>query len=109
MKNISRAELQKKLDRGDELAVVEVLAKEKFQEFHLPGAINVPLDEQFDEQIQRQVPDKNKPVVVYCWDADCNASPKAAERMEALGYKEVYDYEAGKKDWKDAGLSVVGA
>lgn len=46
--------------------------------------------------------------MVYCYDADCTASPKAAERIEALGYRSVYDYEAGKMDWKQAGLPVEG-
>jgi hypothetical protein len=43
---------------------------------------------------------------VYCYDTDCDASPKAARRMEDLGYQTVYDYEAGKVDWKEAGLPV---
>ncbi len=37
-------------------------------------------------------------------DEDCDASPKAAERMEQLGYERVYDYEGGKVDWQEAGL-----
>jgi rhodanese-related sulfurtransferase len=45
-------------------------------------------------------------VIVYCHDEDCDASPKAARRMDALGYQRVYDYEAGKVDWKQAGLPV---
>ena len=31
-------------------------------------------------------------------------SPRAAWRLEALGYPEVYDYVAGKSDWMAAGL-----
>jgi CBS domain-containing protein len=31
-------------------------------------------------------------------------SPRAAWRLEALGYAEVYDYVAGKADWMAAGL-----
>jgi CBS domain-containing protein len=31
-------------------------------------------------------------------------SPRAAWRLEALGYAEVYDYVAGKSDWMAAGL-----
>lgn len=35
-------------------------------------------------------------------------SPRAAWRLESLGFKEVYDYEAGKQDWLAAGLPTEG-
>jgi CBS domain-containing protein len=35
-------------------------------------------------------------------------SPRAAWRLEALGYGEVYDYVAGKSDWMAAGLPTEG-
>jgi rhodanese-related sulfurtransferase len=105
MRAISRDELNRRLD-DEELPLVDVLAEKYFRKFHLPGAINIPLDEQFDERIQRAVPDKESPVVVYCMDDDCQASQKAARRMEELGYRDVFDYEAGKMDWKEAGLPV---
>lgn len=35
-------------------------------------------------------------------------SPRAAWRLEELGFREVYDYVAGKSDWLAAGLPVEG-
>jgi Mg/Co/Ni transporter MgtE len=35
-------------------------------------------------------------------------SPRAAWRLEALGFDQVYDYEAGKQDWLTWGLPVEG-
>ena len=35
-------------------------------------------------------------------------SPRAAARLETLGFKEVYDYEGGKMDWLGAGLPREG-
>ena len=35
-------------------------------------------------------------------------SPRAAARLESLGFKEVYDYESGKSDWLAAGLPTEG-
>ena len=35
-------------------------------------------------------------------------SPRAACRLEALGFENVYDYELGKADWKAAGLPLEG-
>lgn len=36
-------------------------------------------------------------------------SPRAAWRLESLGFQEVYDYEGGKQDWAAAGLAMEGA
>ena len=35
-------------------------------------------------------------------------SPRAAWRLEALGFGDVYDYVAGKADWGSAGLPLEG-
>lgn len=35
-------------------------------------------------------------------------SPRAACRLEMLGFDQVYDYVAGKSDWMAAGLAVEG-
>jgi rhodanese-related sulfurtransferase len=105
MTTIDRDQLQTMMDEGV-VTVVEVLDPPYYDKFHLPGALNVPLSGDFDQEIQDVVPDKTKPVAVYCLDEDCDASPEAARRMEGLGYDRVYDYEAGKEDWKAAGLPV---
>ena len=60
------------LDRGAQL--VEVLPQEEYDELHLPGAINVPLKE-LDPQAAGRL-DRERPVVVYCWDALCDMSPR---------------------------------
>jgi CBS domain-containing protein len=36
-------------------------------------------------------------------------SPRAASRLESLGFEQVYDYVAGKADWGSAGLALEGA
>ncbi len=36
-------------------------------------------------------------------------SPRAAWRLESLGFTQVYDYVAGKADWLAAGLPAEGA
>jgi len=35
-------------------------------------------------------------------------SPRAAARLESLGFKDVYDYVAGKADWASFGLPIEG-
>ena len=103
---ITTDDLKKKMDAKEDFALVEVLGPETFAEFHLPGAINVPVDDTFEGHIQQAVADKNKTVVVYCRDIECHASEKAARRMEALGYTSLLEYHQGKDGWKAKGLPI---
>ncbi len=63
-RNADRDFLQRLLDDGAQLA--EVLPQDEYAEWHLPGAINVPL-RRIDADA-RKLLDANRPVVVYCWD-----------------------------------------
>jgi rhodanese-related sulfurtransferase len=91
------------LERGAQL--VEVLPREEYEELHLPGALNLPLKE-LDAQQAEQL-DRQRPVVVYCWDALCDMSPRAARWLELLGF-DVYDYALSKVDWMAHGLPMEG-
>jgi rhodanese-related sulfurtransferase len=106
MKPISREEVKQKWQREEPFTFVEVLSHDVYKDFHLPNALNVPLNEDFEDRIQQAVPDKNQEVIVYCKNKDCTASPTAAKKIDQLGYRHVYDYEAGKEDWKAAGLPI---
>lgn len=87
--------------------LVEVLPAEEYEELHLPGAINIPL-KQLDADAAQQL-DRGRDTVVYCWDALCDMSPRAAHRLATLGFTRVYDYAASKVDWLAHGLPVEGA
>jgi rhodanese-related sulfurtransferase len=107
MRAITREELHAKMIRGDDFALVEVLPAEAYQKHHLPGAMNVPLTDAFEENAQLALPNKEQEVVVYCSDEDDSASPAAAKRLEQLGYRHVLCYPRGKVDWMQHGLKVV--
>ncbi len=47
--------------------LVEVLPAGEYAEDHLPGAVNLPLRRL--EQQATTVLDRQRPVVVYCWDS----------------------------------------
>jgi rhodanese-related sulfurtransferase len=100
---VDLAGVQKLLQRGAQL--VEVLPREEYEELHLPDAIHLPLKE-LDAQHAARL-DRERPVVVYCWDALCDMSPRAATRLEELGF-DVYDYALSKVDWLAHGLPVEG-
>jgi rhodanese-related sulfurtransferase len=100
---VDLAGVKELLERGVQL--VEVLPYEEYQELHLPGAVHLPLKELDAQRAMRL--DRERPVVVYCWDALCDMSPRAATRLEQLGF-EVYDYALSKVDWMAHGLPMEG-
>jgi rhodanese-related sulfurtransferase len=104
MTSIDYPELRRLLDDGAQL--VEVLPAGEYAEMHLPGSVNIPL-KALDAASTAGL-DRDRPVVVYCWDALCDMSPRAACRLVALGFSEVYDYVAGKVDWLARNLPVEG-
>jgi rhodanese-related sulfurtransferase len=64
-KEIDRDEVRRLVGIGAQL--VEVLPSSEFEEDHLPGAINLPLRQIEERAID--LLDRNRPVVVYCWDS----------------------------------------
>lgn len=102
---ISRDELKRRLDGCDRPVVIEALPAKYFEEAHLPGAINIPHDA-IDALAPTLLPDRNAEIVTYCASATCKNSDIAAERLTALGYRNVRAYREGKADWIAAGLPV---
>lgn len=92
------------LDDGAQL--VEVLPANEYDDEHLPDAISVPLKTLTAQTVGSL--DRSRPVVVYCWDALCDMSPRAATRLDELGFTQVYDFVDGKSYWLGSGLPTEG-
>lgn len=65
-REISREELKEKMDRGKEFFLVDALEEQYYRHSHLPGAINIPVEE--IERAPEAIPDKGAEIVVYCMD-----------------------------------------
>ncbi|MBA2447836.1 MAG: rhodanese-like domain-containing protein [Chloroflexi bacterium] len=102
---ITRDALEAKLERGEDIVLVEALPPMYYEDAHLPGAINIPHD-RVDELAPSLLPNKSAQIVVYCANAPCQNSGIAARRLASLGYTDVLDYDDGKQDWIEAGLPV---
>jgi rhodanese-related sulfurtransferase len=62
---ISTEHLKAKLDRRENIKVVETLAPDQFREAHIPGALNIP-PEKIKELAPQLLPNKSVEVVTYC-------------------------------------------
>jgi rhodanese-related sulfurtransferase len=80
--------------------ILNVLPRAEFDERHIPHSINVPLDDPaFEETVRRFVPRPDQRVIVHCSGLSCPSSTRAAARLEAMGYTQVFDYKAGIAGW----------
>jgi rhodanese-related sulfurtransferase len=102
---LDRDTLAAKLASQNAPRIVEALPEKYYLDWHLPGALHLPLDE-LESRATRILPDKDAEVVVYCASASCRNSHEAARRLEVLGYSNVAVYAGGKEDWQAAHLPI---
>jgi len=101
MQELNRDDLKRMNEtEHDDFVLANVLPPEKFNEKHIRTSINVPVgDDSFEKTMEKVTGNKDRKVVVYCANFDCDASPKAAEKLEQAGFSQVYDYAGGTEDW----------
>lgn len=101
MKPITRDDLKTMNEtEHEDFVLINVLPRDKFNQQHIRTSINIPVDDDdFVEKVESVAGSKDRKIVVYCANFECDASPKAAKKLEDAGFTQVYDYEGGTKDW----------
>ena len=99
---ITRDELRDAIDRG-EVTVVDALPAAYYDQQHLPGALNLFVDEARDRALE-VLPDRSAAIVTYCSNVACPNSEGVARVLTSLGYTNVRKYREGIQDWVEAGL-----
>ena len=101
MKTLSKKDLKRMNEQEHEdFVLINVLPKRHFNEQHIRTSVNVPHDQDdFAEKVETIAGHKGRRIVVYCASFECDASPKAAKKLEDAGFSQVYDYEGGTRDW----------
>ena len=86
----------------DAVRLIDVRTPEEFAEGHLPGAVNVPLD-QFDPETLP--PAEGKQTILYCRSA--RRSGEAADLLAAHDGEGATHLDGGILAWDAAGLPVA--
>ena len=102
IKFITVEELLEMIENKEDFKLVEVLRENSYKEGHIPGAINIPV-ENLKAEAQKHFQKTDK-IIVYCASYQCHASTNAARLLLEMGYKNVMDFKGGKKTWVDAGF-----
>jgi len=98
VREVTPEEAQTLIDAGAKL--LDTREEHEWRAGHLAGAMLIPPIEVV-ERVEREVPDKTKPVVIYC--AAGARSMRAAITLAQLGYQEVYSVAGGIGRWKAEG------
>jgi rhodanese-related sulfurtransferase len=102
---LSTDELRGKLDRKQNITVVETLAPGRYREAHIPGALNIPPG-RIKDLASQLLPNKDAEIVTYCANTHWHASEYAARELATMGYTNLTHYPEGKQGWMEAGLPV---
>jgi rhodanese-related sulfurtransferase/DNA-binding transcriptional ArsR family regulator len=100
---VTRAELLRRLKRGEDLIVLDVRPAEEFAAGHLPSAISIPLAEL--RRRLRELP-RDKEIVAYCRGPYCAFAQKAVRVLHQAGVR-ARRLEDGLPEWKAAGLPIA--
>jgi len=98
---IPREELLERANAGL-ITVLDVRPAEEYAAGHVPGAVNIPLQE-LEERLEEL--GKNQEIVAYCRGPHCVLAFDAVARLREKGIN-ARRLEDGYPEWKTAGLAI---
>ena len=97
-------EAHERLESRDGSLFVDVREPDEWDEGIIPDAIYIGRG-RLEQRIEGLVPDKARPLVVYC--SAGSRSAFSAKALEELGYENVVNLAGGFSDWKRNGFEVT--
>jgi rhodanese-related sulfurtransferase/DNA-binding MarR family transcriptional regulator len=99
---VTRQELARRLQQGEELVVLDVRPAEEYAAGHLPGAVSIPISE-----LRRRLAElpRDREIVAYCRGPFCAFAHDAVQVLADAGLT-ARRLEDGLPEWQAAGLPV---
>lgn len=88
---INCAEMKEIMEKDGNARLIDVRTEEEYNEGHLDGAMNIPVDNIESIQAMSSV-NLDTPIIVYCRSGQRSA--RAEEELKSYGYSKVYDLGA---------------
>ena len=104
VKEMSMEELKEKLDRKDDLVLIDVREQDEVDQGIIVGATHIPRGF-LELRIENTENDRDREIVLYC--AGGNRSALAAQSLEAMGYTNVISMREGYTGWSGAGFPTA--
>lgn len=106
VKEIQPWDLQKLLDAGRELILLDVREPAEYSMLRIPGSINAPrgvleqsCEWDYDETMPELAAGRSKEIIVICRSG--KRSVLAADIMQQMGYSQVVSLRTGVRGWND--------
>lgn len=101
---IAVAVMQRLLEEGSTVTLLDARSPEEYSRGHVPGAINVPIADLANFARDRLTPSRG-PIVTMCGSS--GRGEQAADALTAHGVANVRVLQGGLKAWREAGFAVV--
>jgi rhodanese-related sulfurtransferase len=86
---------------------IDSRSREEFAAGHVPGALNIPLEESKQGLSGANLPyPQGQTLVVYCEGGDCQTSLSLAKLIHEQGFRDIRIFTGGWTGWSAAGLPV---
>lgn len=98
---ITQGQLMEGLTNGNAPPVIDVRTPDEYRAGHVPGAVNIPLQE-FQQRFGELSTYRDKEVVLYC-ESGMRAS-HGARWLESNGFEDLRFLDGHMSAWREAGL-----
>ena len=104
VKELTVDDVKGKLDRKEVFHLVDVREESEWAKDHLPAAVHLGKGV-IERDIEQHIPKLDAEIVLYCGGG--YRSALAAEKLERMGYTNVWSMDGGIRGWRQKGLPLV--
>jgi len=90
-----------------DLIVIDSRKKTEYIKGHIEGAINMLNTSMTKAGMEAVVSDKSSTVLFYCNGQRCLRSSDAVKKALSWGYKDIYWFRGGWKEWTEKRLPII--
>ena len=92
-------------ETGQKFRMICVLTPDWFHGKLIEGSEWIPWDK-LQQEAPKVLPNKDELIIVYCANYECPQSSKGTRILMDLGYKHVFDFKGGIKEWEENGMPI---
>jgi rhodanese-related sulfurtransferase len=90
-----------------ELVIIDSRKQSEYAKGHIEGAVNMLNTSLRREDMEALFPDKDTPIVFYCNGIRCLRSSDSILKAKGWGYRNLFWFRGGWKEWTDKRLPVI--
>lgn len=90
-----------------ELVIIDSRKQSEYAKGHIEGAVNLLNTSLRRADLETRYPNKTTPIVFYCNGVRCLRSSDAIRKALGWGYRNVFWFRGGWKEWTDKRLPVI--